>query len=243
MSLVVPDSTQLIVALDFAKPQAALDFVGGLEGLPIVYKVGLELFISGGPDLVRELVHRKHRVFLDLKMHDIPNQVARAAQQAAFLHVEMMTLHIAGGSAMVRAVQKDLEEIPALRPKLLGVSVLTSFDDAHWGEVTRSLTGHLAKPGDSVNGLISSASSWGLDGIVCSAQELPFVRKNFPGLYTVVPGIRPLGSDANDQARVVTPAEARRLGAHAVVIGRPITASNQPRKTAESILQDLCLSS
>ncbi|MBI2712060.1 MAG: orotidine-5'-phosphate decarboxylase [Bdellovibrio sp.] len=238
MSLSEP--TQLIVALDFPKPNAALEFVDEMKGLPLVFKVGLELFMSGGPDLVRELVHRKQRVFLDLKMYDIPNQVAKAAQQLAFLHVEMMTLHIAGGSVMVKQVAKELSEIPNLRPKILGVTVLTSFDDTHWAEVTKSLTGHPARPGDSVSGMIAAASDWGLDGVVCSAKELSYVRKNFPSLYTVVPGIRPQGSDQNDQARVVTPAEAHQLGAHAVVVGRPITASSQPRKSAEAILKDLC---
>lgn len=240
MSPTHAESTQLIVALDFPKAAIALDFVEELRGLPVIYKVGLELFMSGGPDFVRELVHLKQRVFLDLKLHDIPNQVAKAAKQAALLHVEMMTLHISGGSAMVRSVVQELSEIPSLRPKLLGVSVLTSFDDLHWGEVTRSLTGHATKPGESVQGLISTASTWGLDGIVCSAQELAFVRKHYPAFYTVVPGIRPAGSESNDQARVVTPAEAHRLGAHAVVVGRPITASSQPRKSAEAILKDLC---
>lgn len=239
MSL-IPETTQLIVALDFPKAGLALDFIKELQDLPIVYKVGLELFMSGGPDFVRELVHRKQRVFLDLKLHDIPNQVAKAAKQASLLHVEMMTLHLAGGSAMSRAVVEELSEIPSLRPKLLGVSVLTSFDDVHWGEVTRSLTGHPVKPADSVKGLITTASTWGLDGIVCSAQELSFVRKNFPSLYTVVPGIRPEGTESHDQARVVTPAEAHRLGAHAVVVGRPITASSHPRKSTEAIIRDLC---
>src|SRR3712207_9327074 len=106
-----------------------MELVDALKGLPVIYKVGSELFLSGGPEIVRELVHRKNRVFLDLKFHDIPNTVARAARQAALLHVDMFTLHLAGGSGMVKAVSQELADIPTLKPKVLGVSVLTSFDD------------------------------------------------------------------------------------------------------------------
>jgi len=204
-----------------------------------MYKVGMELFMSGGPEVVRELVHRKNRVFLDLKFHDIPNTVARAARQAALLHVEMFTLHLAGGSAMVRAVTEELADIPLLRPKVLGVSVLTSFDDVRWAEVTKSLTGHASSTAESVNGLVEHITGWGADGIVCSAGELPSIRSRFPNLYTVVPGIRPEGLASNDQARVATPALARELGANAVVIGRPIIESEDPAQLVRSILKDL----
>src|SRR3954453_16974661 len=130
----VQPETDLIVALDFPRSERALELVDSLRGLSVVYKVGSELYLSGGPEIVRELVHRKNRVFLDLKFHDIPNTVARAAAQAALLHVDMFTVHLAGGSAMVKAVAKELSEIPELRPKMLGVSVLTSFDDVRWAE-------------------------------------------------------------------------------------------------------------
>src|SRR5271154_1661567 len=119
--------TELIVALDFSRPDRAMELVGVLKGMPLIFKVGLELFLAGGPELVRELVHRKNRVFLDLKFHDIPNTVAKAVRQAALMHVEMFTLHLAGGSAMVRAAVQELADIPTLKPKVLGVSVLTSF--------------------------------------------------------------------------------------------------------------------
>jgi orotidine-5'-phosphate decarboxylase len=232
-------ATDLIVALDYAKPEPALELVDGLKGLPLVYKVGFELFLAGGPDLVRELVHRKLRVFLDLKFHDIPNTVARAVKQAAWLHVEMLTVHLAGGSAMLRAVAQELEAIPALKPRLLGVTVLTSFDDVRWAEVTKSLTTHAVDVLDSVLGLAEHAAAWGADGLVCSAHELPEVRKRHPGLYSVVPGIRPAGAPAGDQARVMTPAEAREAGAHAIVMGRPITEAKDPRAAAQAVLKDL----
>lgn len=234
-----PRATDLIVALDFAKPERAMELVDELKGLPLIYKVGFELFMAGGADVVRVLVHRKARVFLDLKFHDIPNTVAKAAKQAALMQVEMFTLHLAGGSAMIRAVAQELSEIPALKPKILGVSVLTSFDDVHWAEVTQSMTGHAAHVSDSVNGLVMHAAGWGADGVVCSALELKEIRRHYPGLYTVVPGIRPEGFETGDQARVMTPAQARALGAHAIVVGRPITQSKDPRRVCESILRDL----
>ena len=231
--------TDLIIALDFPKADRAYSFIEQVEGLPVIFKVGLELFMNGGPELVRELVHRKNRIFLDLKLHDIPNTVARAAKQAALLHVEMMTLHLAGGSAMVRSVVEELADIPLLRPKILGVSVLTSFDDVRWAEVTRALTGHAVKAGDSVLGMVEQSASWGIDGIVCSAMELDLIGKRFPGLYRVVPGIRPDGFSTHDQARVTTPLQARQLGANAIVMGRPITEASNPREVAESVLKDL----
>jgi len=232
-------NTDLIVALDYSRPEHAWTLVEALQGLPVIYKVGFELFLSGGPDFVKELVHRKNRVFLDLKFHDIPNTVARAARQAALLHVEMFTLHLAGGREMVKAVANELADIETIRPKILGVSVLTSFDDVRWAEVTKSLTGHAADTTSSVHGLVEHSTSWGADGVVCSAMELEILKKNFPALYTVVPGIRPAGSPSNDQARVMTPAQAHAAGASAIVVGRPITASQEPRAAAASILADL----
>ncbi|MDR3608497.1 MAG: orotidine-5'-phosphate decarboxylase [Oligoflexia bacterium] len=231
--------TDLIVALDYARADAAMALVEKLGAQPVVYKVGFELFLAGGLDLVRELVHRKKRVFLDLKFHDIPNTVAKAAQQAARLHVEMFTIHLAGGSQMVRAVADALAEIDQIRPKILGVSVLTSFDDVRWAEVTQALTGHAVDVSASVLGLTEHAVFWGADGVVCSAVELPLIRESHPNLYTVVPGIRPVGSPVNDQARVMTPAQAREAGANAIVVGRPITEAADPRAAVESILKEL----
>jgi orotidine-5'-phosphate decarboxylase len=231
--------TELIVALDYPRPEKALELVKELKGFELIYKVGLELFLAGGPEFVRELVHQKNRVFLDLKLHDIPNTVARAARQAALLHVDMFTVHLSGGSAMVKAVAQEMADIPTLKPKILGVSVLTSFDDVRWAEVTRAMCGHTSMVADAVNGLVAEGVSWGADGVVCSALELPEIRKSFPSLYTVVPGIRPEGSDSGDQARVVTPAQAHVAGASAVVIGRPITESKDPRGVITRTLKDL----
>ena len=240
----VPDNhqspTDLIVALDFARPDRALELVDTLKDYPdLIYKVGFELFMAGGADIVRELVHRKKRVFLDLKFHDIPNTVARAARQAALLHVDMFSLHLTGGSAMVKAVAEELSDIPLIRPKILGVSVLTSFDDVRWAEVTKALTDHAVDAADSVMGLIQHAVAWGADGVICSSLELPPIRKQFPTLYTVVPGIRLEGQSANDQARIMTPAQAREAGANAIVMGRPITEARDPVAIIEMVLKDL----
>lgn len=231
--------TELIVALDFPKAERALAFVEEIGDLPVIYKIGLELFLAAGPEIVRELVHRKKRIFLDLKFYDIPNTVVRAALQAACLHVEMLTIHLAGGSAMVRMVAEEFAAIPELRPKILGVTVLTSFDDVRWAEVTKALTGHPASIADSVDGLVEHALAWGVDGLVCSAAELSSIRKLHPSLYTVVPGIRPEGVAANDQARIMTPAQAHLAGASAIVVGRPITEAADPRGMIERILKEL----
>jgi orotidine-5'-phosphate decarboxylase len=235
----VQNHTDLIVALDYGRAEQALEFVEELSDLPVIYKVGLELFLAAGPDLVRELVHRKYRVFLDLKFHDIPRTVSRAVRQAALMHVEMMTIHLTGGSHMFRSIAEELKDIPLLRPKILGVSVLTSFDDVRWAEVTKTLTGHAVDVSESVLGLVASGAFHGLDGVICSALELAEIRSQFPGLYTVVPGIRLEGGDKNDQARVTTPALAREMGAHAIVMGRPITRASDPRAIAQSVLKDL----
>ena len=231
--------TELVVALDFPRKERALELVELLQGLPVIFKVGSELFLSGGPDLVWELALKKCRVFLDLKFHDIPNTVAKAARQAALMKVEMFTVHLSGGSQMIKAVAEELSEIPTLRPKVLGVSVLTSFDALRWAEVTKALTRHAAEPADSVDGLVEHCIAWGADGVVCSAHELTAIRSRYPTLYTVVPGIRPAGSPANDQARVMTPAEARAAGADAIVVGRPITDSVDPKSVVQSILREL----
>jgi orotidine-5'-phosphate decarboxylase len=239
--------TELAVALDYPRAEPAMRLVEKLRGVPggerLLFKVGLELFTAGGPDLVRELVHLRQRVFLDLKLHDIPRTVARAARQAAVLHAELLTIHLAGGREMARAVAQELSEIPSLRPKIIGVSVLTSFDDVRWAEVTRALTGHAVGVGASVAGLVGQALVWGVDGVVCSAHELGWIRENHPGTFTVVPGIRPAGTDPGDQARIMTPGQASRAGADLIVVGRPITEAPEPEVVVRSILDELALAS
>lgn len=236
--------TDLIIALDYPRADLAYKLVDQLGGLPVIYKVGLELFMAAGPEFVRELVHRKCRVFLDLKFHDIPNTVARAAAQAALLHVEMFTVHLAGGRRMIDSVRDAFEKFPALKPKILGVSVLTSFDDVRWAEVTRAMTNHAMDVDDSVQGLVEAGTSWGVDGVVCSAMELEMLHEQFPLLYTIVPGIRPADykpadPTREDQARIMTPAQARAAGAGAIVMGRPITEAADPKSVVLSVLKEL----
>jgi len=231
--------TELIVALDFPREDAAWGIVEQLDELDLVFKVGLELFSAAGPQFIRELVHRKKRVFLDLKLHDIPNTVAKAALQAAFLHVEMFTIHLSGGSTMIHAVRDALAEIESLKPKVLGVSVLTSFDDLRWAEVSRTISGHSSAVDDAVSRMVEAFASQGVDGIVCSAHELARIREIHPSLYTVVPGIRLDKLPGDDQSRTMSPAEAAAAGASAIVVGRPITQGLSPRDVAKRILQDL----
>lgn len=228
-------TTDLIVPLDcIAIPRAerALEFVDSLGDLPVIYRVGMELFLSGGPEIVRELVHRKKRVFLDLKFHDLPSHAARAARQAALLQVEMFSVHLAGGSQMVRAVADELAEISLLKPKVLGVSILSSFDDVRWAEVTKALTGHAVDVSDSVDGLIEHSVSWGADGVVCSLAEAAAVRGQYPSLYIVVP----------EDGRLTAASLAHQAGASAVVVGAPIIEARAPAQAAQAILKDLSIS-
>ncbi len=179
-------TTDLVIGLDFQTVDRALDFVEKVHEPEVSYQVGIELFLNGGPELLRELAHRKQRVLLDLKLLDTPSQVAKAVQQAALYHVDALSLQLMGGGAMFRAVRLALEEISSLRPRLLGVGALGSFDDVRWAEVTRALTGHAVRVADSFGSLLDCAFAWGLDGVFCRATELERVRNTYPNLYTLV---------------------------------------------------------
>lgn len=231
---------KVFVALDFPNRAPAMELIRKLKDLPVHYKIGLELFIVGGPDLVREVARTGREIFLDLKLHDIPNTVSKAALAAAQLGVHYLTLHAAGGEAMFRATHNELQVVPAAqRPRLLAVSVLTSFDTPGWQTVTQALGAQASDPAESVERLAALAATWRADGLICSPQELARVRKVAPKLELIVPGIRPAGAPAGDQARVLTPAEARAQGAAGLVVGRPITQAVDPKRAAESILAEL----
>lgn len=230
--------TELSVALDVPNRKEAERFFSELNGLPVIYKVGLELFIAEGPEWVRGLVQSGKRIFLDLKLHDIPNTVAKATLQVADLGIEFLTIHLSGGQKMMTQVKKELQKSKT-PPKLLGVSVLTSFSEDEWRHLTEVLAGKSSTPADSVRRLVSCASDWKMDGIVCSAHEIETVKIQDPTLYTMVPGIRPEGVSADDQGRVVTPKEAAYRGASGIVVGRPITQADSPRKITEKILKEL----
>jgi orotidine-5'-phosphate decarboxylase len=224
---------RLIVALDVPTAEAALELVSKLE-ICRWFKVGMELFTAAGPSLVTELVARGHSVFLDLKFHDIPNTVAGAVRSAAGLGVRMMTLHGLGGPAMLAAAQKSLEGI-AEPPQLLVVTVLTSMD-----EQQLSAIGLAVKPADEVERLARVGLDAGIRGFVCSPEEVATLRQmGGPGAVLVIPGIRPAGSTVGDQKRVATPAEALRMGASFLVVGRPITQAADPAEAAERVLGEM----
>ena len=222
-----PAAPRVIVALDFPDAAQALAFAVRLDPRRCAVKVGKELFVAAGPGVVRELVERGFRLFLDLKLHDIPSTVAGACAAATRLGVWMLDVHAAGGRAMLCAAREavDAAAPPGLaRPLLVAVTVLTSLDAAALVE-----TGVPDAPARQALRLARLARDCGLDGAVCSAQEAPELRAALgPSFVLVTPGIRPAGAAAADQARVVTPAEAIARGADYLVIGRPITSAPDP---------------
>ena len=224
-----------IVALDAPDARAAEGLIDELGDLCAFYKIGSELFTAAGPDIVRSVRARGASVFLDLKFHDIPNTVRGAVRSAAALGVELLTVHVAGGHAMLEAAVEAAGKADSCR--ILGVTVLTSLDEAGvgaiWGRDIRDL-------GEEVMRLAQLAESAGLHGIVCSGAEAAAVRDRFGArLATLVPGIRLAGDDRQDQARVVTPRDAVEAGARYIVLGRAVTAARSPRQAMEAVLSDL----
>lgn len=213
-----------IVALDYPDESLLFAFLDSVNprDLPWV-KVGLQSFCHYGPDLVRTIASRGFQIFLDLKLYDIPNTVAGAVESLASLPIQMLTLHAGGGlEMMARAREAQKQFAPELR--LLAVTVLTSFDSEGL-----AATGVTEAPAAQVTRLVALAREAGIDGIVCSAHEIAALRARFGrDPYLVTPGIRPAGSALDDQRRAMTPAEAVAAGADALVVGRPITAAEDP---------------
>jgi len=233
-------SEYLCVALDTDSLDKAHALLQTLEERAGYAKVGLELFSAIGPDAVRKLGALGPGIFLDLKLHDIPNTVAKAVRQAASLGVSLLTLHASGGPDMIRAARESAEESSSAlslpRPRLLAVTVLTSLD-----EQTLSKTlGTSESPENLVIRLAKLAQDAGADGIVCSAREAAAVKKACgDDFFTVTPGIRPSGAHSADQKRVTTPKEAIAAGADLLVVGRPITAAPDPAAAADAILKEI----
>jgi orotidine-5'-phosphate decarboxylase len=225
---------RLIVALDVPSIEAAEDMVKRLEGVCQWFKVGLELFAAAGPAVVEKLTARGHSVFLDLKFHDIPNTVAGAMRSGAGLGVRMMTVHAAGGPAMLAAASAALDGV-ADPPQLLAVTVLTSMDEAQL-----KATGVQRSPAEQVDLLARMGWEAGIRGFVCSPQEVRAMRAltGAEGVL-VVPGIRPAGAEAGDQKRMATPADALSAGASYLVVGRPITQAPEPAIAAQAILEEM----
>jgi orotidine-5'-phosphate decarboxylase len=202
-------------------------------------KVGKEMFVIAGPEPVRWMVARGFNVFLDLKFHDIPNTVAQACAAATRLGVWMLNVHAAGGRAMLKAARDAVSatagETGLPRPLLIAVTVLTSLDQRALAE-----TGIDADPGPHALRLADLAKACGLDGVVCSAVEARAMRDAFgPDFALVTPGIRPAGTTADDQARIVTPEQAVENGANYLVVGRPITAADDPMAALAAINRSL----
>ena len=229
----------IIVALDVASPEAALELATQLAPACGGFKVGSELFTAAGPDIVKRIRERGALVFLDLKFHDIPNTVAKAVAMATQLDVQMLTVHAGGGTEMLKAAEKSAEEtayrLGRTPPLVLGVTVLTSLDGAALREVGLDVNVEY-----QVRRLAGVATKAGLRGLVCSPLEIATLRKTIPAqVQLVVPGIRTGAEKADDQKRTMTPREAMAAGANWLVIGRPICAAENPRAAAEKILETL----
>jgi orotidine-5'-phosphate decarboxylase len=227
---------RILVALDVDSRAKALALADTLRGSVAGFKIGKQLFTAEGPDIVRALTARGDRVFLDLKFHDIPNTVAGAVTSAAATGAWMVNVHASGGTAMMRAAaaaaRAAADKSGGTRPLVIGVTVLTSMNEAGLAEVgtSRSVL-------DQVVHLALLAKSAGLDGVVASPQEIAAIRQACgPDFQIVTPGIRPAGqAGKDDQARTLTPVEAVAEGATYLVIGRPITGAADPRAAAEGI--------
>jgi orotidine-5'-phosphate decarboxylase len=227
---------RLIVALDVPTGREALSLARRLQGRTGMVKVGLELFCAEGPALVREL-QRFTPVFLDLKLHDIPTTVGRALEALLPLDPMLVNVHAQGGPAMLEAAARAVRSHREAggRTRLLAVTVLTSLDREALARM-----GHASDPGDLALDLARLARETGCDGVVCSAQEAAAVREACgEAFHRLTPGIRPRGQAAQDQARVLTPAQALREGATWLVVGRPITRAPDPAQAAQDILQEM----
>jgi orotidine-5'-phosphate decarboxylase len=224
---------EIIIPLDHPSAGEALALVDQLGEPGTFYKVGLELYTRSGPEVVSELRRRGKRVFLDLKLHDIPNTVAGAVRAAVALDVELLTLHAVGGVSMMEAARDAAEG----RVKLLGVTVLTSLTAAEvegaWGREISSIR-------DEVGRLAGLAHECGLDGVVASALEASWIRRALaPPFLIVTPGIRASGTPEEDQKRVATPSDAVAAGSDYLVVGRPVTKAPEPREALLSLLAEV----
>ena len=226
--------SRLIVALDVPDAASEAALVKRLDGTCRWFKVGMELFTAAGPAVLEPLLKRGHSVFLDLKFHDIPNTVAGAVRSAAGLGVKMLTVHAAGGPAMLAAARGALEGLTD-PPELLAVSVLTSMDRRQL-----EATGVERDPATQAELLVRMGMDAGFRGFVCSPEEAATLRAiTGPEGVLVTPGIRPSGSAVGDQTRIATPGEALRMGASYLVVGRPINKAKDPAEAAAGILKEM----
>ena len=215
----------VIIACDFADKETALNFLDKFEGRKPFVKIGMELYYAEGPAICRELKARGHKIFLDLKLHDIPNTVKKAMHVLAQLEVDMVNLHAAGTKAMMEAALEGLSIPGKQRPLLIAVTQLTSTSEARMQEdllISRSLD-------ETVLHYAKNARDAGLDGVVCSPLEAGKIHAACgAGFLTVTPGVRFAGGSADDQVRITTPAKAKEIGSDYIVVGRPITQAEDP---------------
>jgi len=238
------DTKKIFIALDFDSVARAKALVAQLSTVPmgqieLGFKIGSELVLAGGQELIREIRSNGQEVFLDCKFYDIPNTVSKTAKAAANLGVNYFTLHLSGGREMIESTREALANFSD-PPKILGVTALTSFDQNSWSEIWS--TYEVAKPlslAGVIESLVKNGVSWGVDGFICSPFEIESTRKIAPELEIVTPGIRPPGAESGDQKRVMTPMEAFNLGANAIVVGRPITLATDPILALSSLISVL----
>lgn len=231
-------SEKICLALDFSDGDTARNFARRFEGKAGWFKVGLELFVSEGPGLVGDIA-RYGKVFLDLKLHDIPNTVARSAAAAVRTGASMINVHAGGGAEMMKAgamaMRQEAARLALARPLAIAVTILTSLD----GDALSSV-GVAGTPAEAAARRAALAKESGLDGVVCSAADLPMIRQVCGDEFlTVVPGIRPVSAEADDQKRVATPRAALAAGASMLVIGRPVTQSNDPEAALKTIVAEM----
>ncbi|MEM6822790.1 MAG: orotidine-5'-phosphate decarboxylase [Verrucomicrobiota bacterium] len=223
---------QLILALDVPSATEALMWMNRLQNRVGCFKIGLQLFCAHGPELIRQAAKGETPIFLDLKLHDIPNTVASAVRSLSPLNIKFLTIHTQGGVEMIAAAQEALPENTSIQ--LLGVTVLTSLDNKNMETL-----GYQRSASEQAIHLAQMSSKAGLKGFVCSPLEASALTEHLPDIKALVtPGVRPAGSDQGDQSRVTTPEKAIQNGATHVVIGRPILQAKSPEMVIDSILND-----
>ncbi len=225
----------VIIACDFSSAKEIFEFLDKFEGKKPFVKIGMELFYAEGPEIVRQIKARGHKIFLDLKLHDIPNTVKKAMRVLSKLDVDMCNLHAAGAAPMMKAALEGLTRDDGSRPILIAVTQLTSTDQQ---TMERDLL--IKEPIDRVvMHYAKTAADAGLDGVVCSPLEAQKVHDTCgKGFLTVTPGVRFADGDMGDQKRVMTPAQAKEIGSDYIVVGRPITAADDPVAAYEKCIND-----
>ncbi|MGN0487495.1 MAG: orotidine-5'-phosphate decarboxylase [Acutalibacteraceae bacterium] len=225
----------VIIACDFSSKEEVLGFLDKFTGKKPFVKIGMELFYAEGPEIVREIKKRGHKIFLDLKLHDIPNTVKKAMAVLSKLDVDLCNLHAAGTSAMMKAALEGLTRPDGTRPLLIAVTQLTSTDKQRMNDEIL-IDGEV---GDVVLSYAKTAADSGLDGVVCSPLEAGLVHEKCgKSFLTVTPGVRFADGDVGDQVRVTTPAKAKEIGSDYIVVGRPITAAADPVAAYERCLAE-----